>query len=269
MTIRLVAFDLDGTLLGRDLVLSHRVRIAVSAMQERGIRGCIVTGRMFAATLPYVKELRFDAPVVCYQGAAIFDPTSGRRLYERSLDAQIAADLIAFASQHHLHLQLYKDDRYYVLTENAFSALYARLSGVAPIVVPSLSEAFANSSATKAVIVTQPEQAADIAEELRVRFGSRAYVTRSYPEFVEIVSSEVDKGSALAFVADSLGIPLGQTMAIGDSWNDRPLLQAAGFGVAMGNAPDELRAVAQAVVGTVANDGVADALDRYASIAVV
>ena len=266
--IRLVAFDLDGTLLGRDLVLSERVRTAVTAMQGRGIQGCIVTGRMFAATLPYVKELQFDAPVVCYQGAAIFDPHSGRRLFERSLAAPITSDLIAFAAQRNLHLQLYKDDRYFVLAENAASALYARLSGVAPIVVPSLSEAFTDHAATKAVIVAQPLQAARIADELRAQFGARAYVTRSYPEFVEILNPDVDKGSALAFVAEYLGVPVGETMAIGDSWNDRPLLQAAGFGVAMGDAPEELRAVAQAVVGTVANDGVAEALDRYAGIAV-
>ncbi len=269
MIIRLVAFDLDGTLLGRDLVLSDRVRAAITAMQDRGIHGCIVTGRMFAATLPYVQELRFDAPVVCYQGAAIFDPQSGRRIFDRSLAAPITTDLIAFAAERDLHLQLYKDDRYYVVAENANSALYARLSGIAPIVVPSLSVAFAESAATKAVIVAQPLQAASFAEELRAHFGPRAYVTRSYPEFVEILSPEVDKGSALAFVAEYMGVPVAETMAIGDSWNDRPLLKAAGFGVAMGNAPEELREVAQAVVGTVANDGVAEALDRYARVIVV
>ncbi len=269
MIIRLVAFDLDGTLLGRDLILSNRVRAAIAAMQDRGIRGCIVTGRMFAATLPYVRELRFDAPVVCYQGAAIFDPKSGERIFERPLAGAITADLIAFAAQRDLHLQLYKDDRYYVVAENANSALYARLSGVAPIVVPSLLTAFAEHAATKAVIVAQPLQAASIAEELRAHFGSRAYVTRSYPEFVEVVSPDVDKGNALAFVADYVGVPIAETMAIGDSWNDRPLLQAAGFGVAMGDAPEELRAVAQAVVGSVDRDGVAEALDRFAGVPVV
>ena len=73
----------------------------------------------------------------------------------------------------------------------------------------------------------------------------------------------VDKGSALRFVAKRLGVPSEETMAIGDSWNDAPLLEAAGFGVAMGSAPQELRAIADAVVGDVAHDGVAEAIGKY------
>jgi hydroxymethylpyrimidine pyrophosphatase-like HAD family hydrolase len=95
------------------------------------------------------------------------------------------------------------------------------------------------------------------------RLNSHAYVTRSYPEFVEILNPRVDKGEALRFVAARLGVAMDDVVAIGDSWNDAPLLEAAGFGIAMGSAPDELRRVAKAVVGDVETDGVAEALERY------
>jgi hypothetical protein len=93
--------------------------------------------------------------------------------------------------------------------------------------------------------------------------GARAYVTRSLPEFVEVLDPAVNKGAALRFVAARLGVPIEQTAAIGDSWNDALLLAAAGFGIAMGSAPSELRAAADAVVSDLEHDGVAEAIERY------
>ena len=129
--------------------------------------------------------------------------------------------------------------------------------------MPSLRETFAYSGATKAVIVADAPDAQRYSEELRALLGERAYVTRSLPEFVEILSPKVDKGSALSMVASRLGVDLRDVVAIGDSWNDMPLLEAAGFGIAMGSAPDELQTLADAVVADVDHDGVAEAIDRY------
>ena len=261
--IRLVAFDLDGTLIGRDLVISSRVKEAVRQMRALGVHGCIVTGRMFGATLPFVRELALDAPVVCYQGAAIFDPQTGAAIFERPLAASVVQELIAFARERAVHLQLYMGDRYYVHENNAQSALYAQLSGVEPIVVTSLEQKFSGQSATKALLVADPAIAQELAIALTTHFGSRAYVTRSYPEFVEILDQGVDKGRALAYVAEHCGVSLHETMAIGDSWNDRPLLETAAIGIAMGSAPQEVVDIAYAVVADVEHDGVAEALERF------
>lgn len=261
--MKLVAFDLDGTLVGRDLVIRPRVRDAIARMLEAGVQGCIVTGRMYQAAVPYARELGFEAPVVCYQGAAIVDPTTDAVLRDTPLNPSTVAEVIAIAADVNVHLQLYRNDEYYCEQENRFSELYARLSGVGPIVVPSLREAFAFSPATKAVAIDDPPRAAEMAALFTQRLGTRAYVTRSYPEFVEILDPRVDKGEALRFVAEGLGIAMADVAAIGDSWNDAPLLEAAGFGIAMGSAPDELRKVAKAVVDDVQSDGVAEAIERY------
>lgn len=260
---RLVAFDVDGTLLGRDLVISHNVREAIARMRTAGTRGCLVTGRMYRATVGFARELELETPVICYQGAAIIDPLTDEVLAHTALANAMVRDVIAVAEGDGMHLQLYRNDEYYCEERNRFSDLYASLSLTQPVVVPSLRESFAYSPATKAVIIADEPVAAAYESKLRGIFAGRANVTRSLPEFVEIFDLGVDKGAALRFVAERLGIAMDETMAIGDSWNDAPLLRAAAFGVAMGSAPRELQAIAGAVVGNLADDGVAQAIDKY------
>ena len=261
--IRLVAFDVDGTLVGRDLSIARAVRESIERMMRAGVAGCLVTGRMYRATLPFARELGFDAPLICYQGAAIVDPASDEVLQHSALNNEIVQELAVMAQADGMHLQLYRNDEYYCEARNRFSDLYASLAMSEPVIVPSLREAFAYSPATKGVVVADASVASAYAQKLHAALGARAYVTRSLPEFVEVLDPGVDKGAALRFVAARLGVPIEQTAAIGDSWNDAPLLAAAGFGIAMGSAPSELRAVADAVVSDLEHDGVAEAIERY------
>jgi Cof subfamily protein (haloacid dehalogenase superfamily) len=260
---KLVAFDLDGTLLGEELLLRPRVLTAIRQMRSRGVQGCIVTGRMYRAALPFVRQLEFTAPVVCYQGAAVVDPQTDDVLQDVPLANAEALKVEAYAREHGLHIQLYANDRYYCEQRNQYAALYAKISGVEPIVVPSLRRQFEEWDATKAVIIAEPEVILEHLPRVQTLCGDAAYVTRSIAYFLEVMNSKVNKGRSLEIVARYLGIPLTEVMAIGDSWNDAPLLQTAGFGVAMGSAPPELRDVADAVVADVANDGVAEALERF------
>jgi|SRR5579884_661304 len=260
---KLVAFDLDGTLLGEELLLRPRVVTAIREMHSRGVLGCIVTGRMYRAALPFVRQLEFTAPVVCYQGAAVVDPQTDDVLQDVPLPNAQALKVEAYARDHGLHVQLYANDRYYCEQRNQYAALYAKISGVEPIVVPSLRRQFEEWDATKVVIIAEPEIILEHLPRVQSLCGDAAYVTRSIAYFLEVMNSKVNKGRSLEIVARYLGIPLTEVMAIGDSWNDAPLLQTAGFGVAMGSAPPELRDIADAVVADVANDGVAEALERF------
>jgi Cof subfamily protein (haloacid dehalogenase superfamily) len=232
-------------------------------MRSRGVEGCIVTGRMYRAALPFVRQLEFTAPVVCYQGAAVVDPQTDDVLQDVPLPNAQALKVEAYARDNGLHIQLYANDRYYCEERNQYAALYAKISGVEPIVVPSLRRQFEEWDATKAVIIAEPDIILEHLPRVQSLCADAAYVTRSIAYFLEVMNSKVNKGRSLEIVARYLGIPLAQVMAIGDSWNDAPLLQTAGFGVAMGSAPSELRDIADAVVADVANDGVAEALERF------
>jgi Cof subfamily protein (haloacid dehalogenase superfamily) len=245
------------------LTISSGVKDAVARMRQAGVAGCLVTGRMYRATIPFARTLHLDAPLICYQGAAILDPATDEVLAHSALGNELVLELIDVTERDRVHLQLYRNDEYYCEARNRFSELYASFSLTEPVVVPSLREAFAYSPATKAVVVADASVARDYARRLAEDFGNRAYVTRSLPEFVEVLDPSVDKGGALRFVAGRLGVRIDETLAIGDSWNDAPLLRAAGFAVAMGSAPPELCELADAVVSDVAHDGVAEAIERY------
>ena len=260
---KLVAFDLDGTLVGKSLEIRPRVLAAIEAMCERGIRGCVVTGRMYQAALPFVRRMRFTTPVICYQGAAVIDTQTDDVLQDIPLPNPQALAVEAYARENGLHVQLYANDRYYCEALDQYAELYAKISGVEPVIVPSLRRQFETWGATKACVIAEPDVILEHMPRVQALLGDRAYVTRSIAYFLEVMNPRVNKGRSLQVVADHLNIPMSDVMAIGDSWNDAPLLQTAGFGVAMGSAPDELRTVADAVVADVENDGVAEALERY------
>jgi Cof subfamily protein (haloacid dehalogenase superfamily) len=261
--IRLVALDLDGTLVGDDLVLRPRVREAVAAARANGVAVTIVTGRMFAAARPFARALGIDGPMVCYQGAAIFDAASGATLRETPVRQDVTREVLQWAHDHGVHAQCYANDTLFIEQVNRFSKRYTDLARVEPVIVPSLRAAFADRPTIKIVIVDDADRADQHLAALRALLGERAYLTRSHAEFVEVVDPAVNKGEALAFVAQRYGVPLDATLAVGDAWNDVPLLDAAAVGVAMGSGPPELLARADHVVADVAHDGVAEAIEKY------
>jgi len=262
--IKLIALDLDGTVVGSDLVVRERVLRAVASARERGIPSTIITGRMFAAARPFAKKLGITGPIVCYQGAAIYDVESSAALRQTPLQQDVTRDVLAKAKTDRFHAQCYFEDKLYVDEINRFSKAYTDLAQVVPVVVPDLQAAFAQRASLKIVLVDEAARATAYVDVMKAFLGERAYVTRSHPDFVEIIDPKVNKGEALRFVAERAGVALGAVLAVGDSWNDLPLLEAAGIGVAMGSGPPELLQRADAVVGDVAHDGVAEAIERFA-----
>jgi Cof subfamily protein (haloacid dehalogenase superfamily) len=259
----LLALDLDGTLVEPRKPVRSAVIEAVKRAIASGVRTTIVTGRMYVGAKPFAEVLELDGPIVCYQGAVIADARTGRFEREVALPFDVARKIYEVAKANDFHMQFYRDDRFYVENDNAYAQLYARTSGSEPIVVPSLLEEFAGRDSTKVNIVTDPAKAPAAFELMQRRVGDIAYVTRSNPEFVEMLDPRVDKGVALKIIAEQFGVPLERVMAIGDSYNDLPFLRVAGFAVAMGSAPEELKAEADAVVGDVEHDGVAEAIERF------
>jgi hypothetical protein len=265
--VRLLALDLDGTVLTPDLRMSERTVTAVAAAQARGVRVVIATGRMYRSTLRYGQMLHLPGPLICYQGGYIRemparDGTPGELLVHRQMPAEAARAAIAWSRDHGLDPHLNIGDRLLIGRGPEVTSDYERMAGVGPEYVSDLIAAI-DGPVTKVLAVGAPGLPDEVLAAARLMFDGRLEATVSHPEYLEFTPLGVTKGSGVAFLADRLGIPMSAVMAVGDQSNDLEMLRDAGLGVAMGDAPAGVRAAADEVTGTVADDGAAEAIERH------
>ncbi len=250
---------MDGTLFRGDLRISQAVQSAISAAQRAGIRVVLATGRMPSAAAPFVSLLRLDGPQIYYNGALVSDP-AGETLFHLPVDSSVAQNVVAYARQARMHVNAYVGDTIYVERLSPEAEFTRQLNRVDPVVVADL-QSFLVRAPTKMVIVRLPSVESGLVTALSKQFEGSLSVSSSVPQYCEMVNPSVDKGKALRALAERLGVPTEETAAIGDGDNDMTLLQAAGLSFAMGNGTDRLKALATRVVGTVEEDGVAEAID--------
>lgn len=265
--VRLLALDLDGTVLTPDLQMSERTRAAVAAAQARGVHVVIATGRMYRSTVRYARMLDLQGPLVCYQGGYVrempaADGTPGEILLHCQMPAEAARAAVAWSREHGLDPHVNIGDRLLIGRGPDEKADYEAMAGVGPEYVVDLVGAI-DGPVTKVMAVGAPGLPHRVLGATRAAFAGRLEVTVSHPEYLEFMPLGVTKSTGLAFVADRLGIPMSAVMAVGDQSNDLEMLRDVGLGVAMGDAPAEVRAVADEVTGSVADDGVAEAIERH------
>lgn len=258
---KLVAIDLDDTLLRGDLSISEGNIRAIRQAIGQGVTVMIATGRMYASALPFAKQLELDVPLITYQGALVKTSVSGEVLYEKLLDAQTAFAAIRIGREHGVHMQAYSQDRLYAQEANEHADAYTRLSRV-PYHVRDLMDVSAEG-VPKLLYAGEPEFLDRFAPKVREALGNRANVFKSKPYFLEVTHPEATKGQALDYVVRRMGIARENVMAIGDSYNDIDMLEYAGLGIAMANAPEAIRRKADYVTGHHEQDGVAEALRRF------
>lgn len=263
--VRAVAMDLDGTVLDETFTPSARTAAAIAAAEAAGIACLIATGRMFVSARRIAAQLGIRRPLVCYQGALVADPVSGEVLVHRPIEAPLAREILrAMPTEHARHSNLYIDDELYVWEENEATLRYSQVSGVEMHIVGPLAD-WIERPTTKIVTVGRPDDMDVLRDELQPLFGSRAFIAKSLPYFLEFAAPGVSKASGLALLADLLGFSAEQAVAVGDAENDREMLDWAGCGLAVANASDLLKGEADAVIPSVHDDGVAQLLEALAA----
>jgi Cof subfamily protein (haloacid dehalogenase superfamily) len=265
--VRLLALDLDGTILTPDLRMSERTRAAVAAAQGQGVRVVIATGRMYRSTVRYARLLDLPGPLICYQGGYIRempaqDGTAGELLLHRQMPAEAARAAVIWSRDLGLDPHLNIGDRLLIERGPDQGPDYEAAAGVGPEYPSDLLGAI-DGPVTKVIAVGTPGRPDEALMAARRAFDGRLEVTVSHPEYLEFMPLGVTKATGVAFLADRLGIPLEAVMAVGDQSNDLEMLRDVGLGVAMGDAPAVVRAVADHVTGTVHEDGVAAAIERH------
>lgn len=264
MKIKLVATDLDDTLLRNDLTLSQRAIAAIGQAREQGVYVTFATGRMPVSARPYAEQLGLDVPLITYNGAMIQEAVSRKILYRKAIPVTLAREAVSFLLGEGAHLHMYREDRVFVQKTNEWSRAYGQKTGVT-VEETNLMTVLEQEKegVEKLIIFGPPEELAGWRQKLGRKLPDRLHLTSSKPYFLEMGHPEVNKGRALLTFAEGLGIKPEEIMALGDGLNDLEMLRCAGLGVAMGNAQQEVKEAADAVTATNEEDGVAQAIEEY------
>jgi len=258
--IRLIALDLDGTLIDDEQRFSTHVMRTIAQAQELGIAVTLATGRSPLATRRFAEALHISAPLICYQGGMIAEP-GGHVLHRVSLDRNLAARVISLAQSRGWHVNLYQDGLLYLAELRHLMEFYEGLLNPSVQLVPDLYMLL-DHDPDKVLIVAEGN-GDEIYAEMHAQFDDQMQIVRSHELFIEANPLGVDKAQGLTWLAEHLGVPQSQVMAVGDQDNDTPMVAWAGLGVAMGNGSAACKAAADWIAPPISEDGVAVAIERF------
>jgi len=269
LPIRLIALDIDGTLVGEDLVIGERTHAAVAEATRRGIGVSLVTGRMATSASPFAEALGLTGPIVGQQGALIRrmpapgSKRPGRLLYHRPLMPAVTQEIVRWCLERKLTPHFNHLEWMIVGADEERLEEYRLFVGDRLRIVPDIV-ARAARPVTKVVALSEGNHSLDVLDEGRSHFAGTAEVTLSHPRFLEFLAPGVSKGMAVRWLARRLGVPLGQCLAIGDQYNDLEMIAEVGHGVAMPSAPAAVRELARYVAPPVGEEGAAQMIERLA-----
>ena len=261
MPIRAIAFDLDDTLLRPDASVSDYTVDVLRRAAERGIIILPASGRTRDSMWPAVQRIGCASAFISCNGADVWT-TERELLTQELLPVELAHEVARYASDRGVYCQTYSPSRFFYSVENDYAASYARSSSLEGEYVGDLT-AFIRQPVTKLLMMDTPERIAELYAEARALYAGRASMTCSKPYFLECNPLKATKGNALRWCADHFGFRMDELLAFGDSLNDVSMLEAAGVGVAMGNAREDVKAMGFPVCGTNEEDGVARYIEEY------
>ena len=264
--IKLIAVDLDGTLLNSAHQIGERSEKALKAAIEKGVQVVIATGKSVRGGKGVVEQLKLKTPGVYGQGTTVYRG-DGTLLTETTIDRMLVRQIVTFAEDRGFQVALYNRDRILVREDSLrLRQLTVDYHEPAPERVGPLQNVLDNVSIHK-ILITKPGDGRAVSAlrwQLSMQIQNRASLLQvGIVDLLEILPPGVSKGSGLKQLIKEMGVPASAVLAIGDAENDVEMLQLAGTSVAMGNASDHVKSVAKHVVASNDADGVAEAVERF------
>ena len=263
MSIKLFVTDLDGTLLSTAATVSPKNIKAVQDMVKAGITVTIATGRMYQASLSIAKSLGVDVPIITYNGALI-KSVSGEIFYTAYINSELVGQIINFFKNNNWYIQNYCDDNLYYPERDDNAISYENALNVSGTAIGWDGLLKITENVPKLLSITSGNaESVERIKFIKEKFGDKIAAFQSRDNYIEITSPSVSKAAAIKILAEKLNIDISEVMAIGDSYNDLPMLKAAGKSIAMGNSDDEIKNACDFVTGNCVDDGFAEAVYKY------
>lgn len=240
MEIKLIATDIDGTLLNDKHDISLETKELLAYFIENGGKFVLASGRAYESTKKILEKLGLEGIVITYNGARIVDTRNNEILYHELLEAVYVKKLIEIARKYSIHVNIYKNDDWYVENKTREESIYyAKACGKDPIEI-NFND-FEDFSATKVLFIAENNMLKKIEDEIRKELKSEVHITYSKSTFLEVLNKKVNKGEALKKILELLNIEKENCIAFGDELNDKEMLEYVKYGIVMENGNSILK----------------------------
>jgi Cof subfamily protein (haloacid dehalogenase superfamily) len=262
MKYKLIAVDMDGTLLNSDGKITEKTRDAIQRAIEKGVLFSICTGRPIQGVESFNSLLNLDSPFITYNGAMIVMGKSKEILFQQNLTAEAARKILNIGKEFGTTIVAWSMNKLYCYELSEKVHDYKQITKVEPILIENEEEIIQNGI-TKILWIDTPEKLDYYQKVLRDKLGDSVNYCTSRPMFLEFFHNKVSKAVAMEKLGEHFGIKREEMIAIGDGFNDLPMIEYAGLGVAMGNAPADIKAKAAYVTLSNDKDGIAHVLEKF------
>lgn len=265
---KLIALDLDDTLLTADLNITPDTISALQKAAKMGIYIVLCSGRTENAILPYVRKLEIAGLpqgrfLIAMNGSSIYDMHLRQQIFSKSVEPSVLQFVFSECQKRNLPAQVYSPSTIYASEDNEWTQVDAKLCSLKLEIVDDFMEFLKNPHA-KMVIPGDPAVLQEFQAFLKKEIGDKAVIFISKPYFLEIMPLNAGKGEAIEWLASHLNLPVEKTMAFGDSMNDESMILKTGFGVAMCNGMEAIKNEADFVTDfDNEHDGIARFLEKF------
>lgn len=260
---KLVALDMDGTLLNTNQKISDRVKKAIADARKNGVKVILSSGRGFKGVEKYVRELHLDELVISLNGAVVTDASGDKVVFSIPMEPEVIRRIIELQKEYEVFSIYFEAMKMYVEELNEKALYFSNFEGVKVIPVGNMLEFYNSQPIGKMLMIGEYEKFIVFRKKLLDELGQYINATFSMPSFLEAYNINVSKGIILHKVAEYYGLKREEVIAIGDGENDISMIEYAGLGVAMENAMDPVKNAADLTTKSNAEDGVAHVIEKY------
>lgn len=264
---KLIALDMDGTLLNSQKLISPRTKQAIEQARQQGIKVVLASGRPIDGMRDKLEELKLttnDDYVLYYNGSMVANVGTGEIIHQQIIDGKAAKRIALLAQQWGLNTHAFSQI-YGLITPkiSQYTELEANINGL-NVTEMDFQQLADDHPIIKAMIVGEPAKLSQAIEQLPIQWRQEFTVVQSAPFFLEFLNTASNKGIGVQAIAEHLGIQANEVICMGDAENDHHMLHYAGLGIAMENAMEETKRIADHITLSNDQDGVAVAIERFA-----
>lgn len=260
---KLIALDMDGTLLNEKHIVSDRVKDALQKAREMGVKVILSSGRAYKGIACYMEELDIKDLAITLNGAAVTDSTGEELIFSQCMDSDVSRKMIELARKHGIYNVLFIKNDMFVEEINEKGQFFQEHDRIRLKPVGNLENFYEAQPVFKMLLIGENEELIKLRDEGKKLLGDRVCLTFSLPYFLEAYSPLINKGIMLEKVAKYYGIKREEVIAMGDGENDIPMIEYAGLGIAMGNAVQSVKDAADFITTTNVEGGVAHAIEKF------